>query len=263
MHDAEIPGYTDPIDGQYVFQVKKTSELPIIANSTSSQPKKSTKPHYITLWHSRMGHQGYRSLTILKNLRSGIQFHGTISAGLCEDRRKGDQTGQPSKSYRSQVNEFLSRVYSDLEGPFPRTRQGYRYYISFLEESESLIDIEPLKFKDNALAAFKNYKGLREKQSACQLKIIHTDRGGEYMGEFDNCLKKNGISNKVTALYSPEQNGKAERVNGTIIGPVRAILAQQRLSKSLWAEITKAVVYFQNRSPICQGTTTEFENLKG
>ncbi len=45
------------------------------------------------------------------------------------------------------------------------------------------------------------------------------------MGEFDDCLKENGISHEATAPYSLEQNGKAERVNRTIIGPVWAILA--------------------------------------
>ena len=159
------------------------------------------------------------------------------------------------------MNELLGRVYSDLERLFLCTRQGYRYYISFLEENKGLIDIEPLKFKDDALATFKNYEALREKQSGCQLKILHTDGGGEYMGEFDGCLKKNGISYKVTASYSPEQNEKAKRGNRTIIGPFQAILAQQRLPKSLRAEIANAVVYLRNRSPIRQGTTTAFENL--
>ncbi len=44
---------------------------------------------------------------------------------------------------------------------------------------------------------------------------------------------------------------------------VRAILLQQKLSKSLWAEIAKAVIYLRNRSLNCQRTTTAFENLKG
>ncbi len=129
-----------------------------------------------------MGHLWYRSVTILKNLRSGTEFHGTIPAELCGDCRKTDLTRQPSKSPISQVNKFSGRVYSDLEGPFPRTRQGYWYYISLLEESIGLIDIEPLKFKDDAPAAFKNYNTLREKQSGCQLQIFHTYGGGEYMG---------------------------------------------------------------------------------
>ncbi len=62
------------------------------------------------------------------------------------------------------------------------------------------------------------------------------------MGELDDCFKKNSISHEVTSPYSPEQNGKAERVNRTIMSPVRTIPAQQRLSKSLGAEIAKTVV---------------------
>ena len=82
----------------------------------------------------------------------------------------------------SQVDEFLNWVNSDLEQSFPLTRQDYWYYISFLEDSTDFIDIEPLKFRDDALVAFRNYKALREKQSGCQLKIFHTDGGGEYLG---------------------------------------------------------------------------------
>ncbi len=141
-----------------------------------------------------------------------MEFYGIIIVELCGDCRKRNQTRQPSKSPISQVNKFLGRVNSDLERHFPRTRQGYRYYISSLEKNIGLIEIEPLKFKDDALAAMKNYKALREKQSGCQLKILYTDGGGEYMREFDDCLKGNDMSHDVTALYSPEQNRKEKGV---------------------------------------------------
>ena len=130
-----------------------------------------------------------------------MKFHGTIPAELFGDCQKGNQTRQPSKSLICQVNEFLSRVNSDLEGPFPCTRQGYRYYISFLEENTGLIVIEPLKFKHDPLAAFKNYKALHEKQSGCQLKILHKDGEEEYVREFHDCLKENDISHVVTSPY--------------------------------------------------------------
>lgn len=61
----------------------------------------------------------------------------------------------------SQSTEFLSQVYSDLERS---SKQDYRYYISFLEESTGLIDVKPLNNKDDALVTFKNYKALYEKQ---------------------------------------------------------------------------------------------------
>ncbi len=165
LHDRAILGYADLIDGQYIFRLNQTLETPTIANSADIQPKREAKPGDIKFWHSRMGDLGYRSLKTLKNLSSRINFKETTPSELCGDCRKGDQTHQPSRSPMSQVTEFLGRVHSDLEGPFPRTRQGYRYYISFFEESTGLIDIEALKFKDDALATFKNYKALCEKQS--------------------------------------------------------------------------------------------------
>ena len=167
LHDGAILGYADPIAGQYVFRLKETLKFPVFVNSADIKPKEAARPGDIELWHSRVGHLGYRSLTALKNLSSGMDFKATILSELCGDCRKGNQTRQPSRSPMSRSTEFLGRVHSDLEGPFPRTRQGYRYYISFLEESTGLIDIEALKFKDDALAAFKNYKALREKQSCC------------------------------------------------------------------------------------------------
>lgn len=82
------------------------------------------------------------------------------------------------------------------------------------------------------------------------------------MGEFEDYLKENGIIHKITASYSPEQSRRAERVNRTIMGSARAILAQQKLLKSLWADIAKAVVYLRNRNLINQGRTTVYKNLK-
>lgn len=90
LHDGELLWYWDHIDGRYIFWIKKTSELPIIANITSPQPKKSIEPHDIKLWHSPMEHLGYKTHTIFKSLRSGIEFHGLISAKLCWDHQKGD-----------------------------------------------------------------------------------------------------------------------------------------------------------------------------
>ncbi len=105
-----------------------------------------------------------------------------------------------------------------MNEPFPCIRQGYQYYISFLEGSKSFIDIEPPKFKNDAVAAFKNYKALCKKESGSHLKIFHTDGGGEYMEAFDDFLKENGRSHEVNISYPLEQNGEAEGVNRTILG---------------------------------------------
>lgn len=43
---------------------------------------------------------------------------------------------------------------------------------------------------------------------------------------------------------------------------VWAILTQEKLPKSLWLKIAKALVYLQNQSPINQGNTITYNNLK-
>lgn len=88
-----------------------------------------------------------------------------------------------------------------------------------MEESIGFIDVEPLKFKDDAFSTFKNYKALYEKQSGCQLKVFYTDGEDEYKGEFEDYLKKNSTTYEITAFYLFEQNGVAKKVNRTIIGP--------------------------------------------
>ena len=248
-HDESVLGYMDPVEGQYVFRLQgdSVSSSPTITNSAQMDTQaKQMKPKQIELWHARMGHLAYTSLSTLKGLSTGMDFTDGTPAEICGPCKGRDQTRQPSRTPMSQSSEFLARVHSDLEGPFPSTRQGYKYYISFLDESTGLIDIEFLKFKDDALKAFKDYKTLREKQSGCQLKILHTDGGGEYKGDFETYLIENGIHHEITAPYSPEQNGKAERLNRTIMRLVQALLIQMKLPKSLWAKIAKAVVYLQN-----------------
>ena len=56
-----------------------------------------------------------------------MQIDGKIPTELCGDFQQRDQTRQLEKSPMSKVNEFLGQVHSDLEGSFPRTRQGFQY----------------------------------------------------------------------------------------------------------------------------------------
>ena len=62
--------------------------------------------------------------------------------------------------------------------------------------------------------------------------------------------------------YCPEQNGKAERLNYTLISSVRTILSTMKLLKSLWFEILNTVAYLKNRNLGSDGIT-HFEKLRG
>ena len=99
LHDGAILGYADPIDGQYVFRLKDNPEPPAIANT--AETKRVAKPADIELWHLRIGHLGYRSLKMLKDLSTKIDFKETAPKELCRDCRKGNQTRQPFRTTMS------------------------------------------------------------------------------------------------------------------------------------------------------------------
>jgi len=52
-----------------------------------------------------------------------------------------------------------------------------------------------------------------------------------------------------SAPYTPEQNGKAERENRTIMESARTMIGHKNLSKALWAEAVNTAAYVLNRTP--------------
>lgn len=91
LYNGDILDYTNPIVGQYVFQLKEILELPAIVNLKNAQQKKKAKPGDIELWHLYIGYLGYKNLTTLKNLSSGMNLKETTPSKLvCEDCQKED-----------------------------------------------------------------------------------------------------------------------------------------------------------------------------
>ena len=90
-----------------------------------------------------------------------------------------------------------------------------------------------------------------ENHSGHHIKILRTDRGGEYVSnEFLNFCKAHGIQKQFTARYTPQQNGIAERKNRTIMEMARNMLASKNLPNEYWGEAVSTAIYIMNRCPI-------------
>ncbi|RVE51364.1 hypothetical protein evm_003919 [Chilo suppressalis] len=84
------------------------------------------------------------------------------------------------------------------------------------------------------------------------LTIIHSDSDNrkEYRNkEFYNFLKANGIQKRLTAAYTPQQNGVSERINRSLLERARCLLSEANAPKKLWAEAIATANYLMNRSP--------------
>jgi len=107
-----------------------------------------------------------------------------------------------------------------------------------------------LEQKLEAFIYFKQFKALTEKQCEHSLKILRTDRGREFTNnEFLDYCKQHGIKRELTARYTPQQNGVAERKNRTIMEMALSMLQSKNLPKQFWDEAVNTAIYILNRPP--------------
>ena len=95
---------------------------------------------------------------------------------------------------------------------------------------------------------YKMFANFSQTHTGNKIKVLRTDRGGEYLSdEFESNLNDSGTQHQLTAAYTPEQNGVAERLNRTLMNLVRSMLANKQVSKRFWAEALANAVYVRNR----------------
>lgn len=58
-----------------------------------------------------------------------------------------------------------------------------------------------------------------------------------------------GIHHQTSVAYNPPQNGRAERINRTILDKARSMLADSGLENRFWAEAVATATYLINHSP--------------
>ncbi|RVW18326.1 Retrovirus-related Pol polyprotein from transposon TNT 1-94 [Vitis vinifera] len=189
----------------------------------------------------------------------------------CVDCIKGKQTNK-SKRGATRSSTILEIIHTDICS-LDMDSHGQKYFISFIDDFSRYMYLYILNNKNEALDAFKVFKAEVEKQYGKQIKIVRSDRGGEYYGRyledgqspgpFAKFLQEHGIVAQYTMPGSPDQNGVAERRNRTLLDMVRSMLSSSKLPKFLWTEALKTAVYILNRVPTKAIPKTPFELLKG
>eukprot|EP00171_Calliarthron_tuberculosum_P021440 IDg21440t1 len=105
-----------------------------------------------------------------------------------------------------------------------------------------------MRNKSETFKYFKIFQKHAEAHTGRNLKLLRTENGGEYLSnDFRAYLADHGIKHQLTVVYTPQQNGVAERMNRTIMNLVRSIMHFKGISKRFWAEALSTVVYVLNR----------------
>nr|KAJ0208644.1 hypothetical protein LSAT_V11C400177410 [Lactuca sativa] len=114
---------------------------------------------------------------------------------------------------------LLGIIHTDVCGPFKTmSRYGERYYITFTDDFSRFGYVYLMKHKHEAFEKFKLFQSEVENQLDKTIKILRSDRGGEYLSqEFQDHLRSRGIISQLTPLRTPYLNGVFERRNRTLL----------------------------------------------
>ena len=205
--------------------------------------------------HRKMGHINHEDLLrMVKNgTATGIDLNTDSKPEQCPDCLEGKAVRKPfpKLSMSGRAKKYGDKVVSDLWGPAPTASlKGKKYYILFQDQFTHEHRIYFLTKKSEAFETYKVYEAWVKLQRYAPIRILGTDRGGEFTGAaFKAHLEKAGTTRHFTVHDSPQSNGKAERANRTIVEGATAMLSASKLPDKLWAEAVAHQVWLRNRAP--------------
>ena len=206
-------------------------------------------------WHQRMGHMSHDALkshgpAAVKGMDLGSSTMNIPTT--CHGCELGKSTRKPFPgSATKKTSRILEIVHSDLAGPMQtKSIQGSSYIATFVDDHSRHAVVYFLRSKDQFAAALQKFLSWAETQTSDKLRALHSDRGGEYMAaNVKDILSQRGIEHHLTMPGSPQQNGKAERFNRTIMDKAMTMLHTAGLPNGFWEHSVSTAVHIYNRSP--------------
>ena len=251
-------------DGLYLLNVDNS--LNNIENDDSNmlsfKRKMDVNPTY--LWHLKLGHANIDRINRL--VRDGpLQFLKIEPYPICEPCLQGKMTKSPFTGKGIRATEVLGLIHTDVCGPFNHmARGGFSYFITFIDDYSRYGYLYLMKHKSESFEKFKEFHNEVEKQIGKSIKMIRSDRGGEYLlDDFKVYLKDHGIISQLTPPGTPQHNGVAERRNRTLLDMVHSMMSISELSMSFWGHALETIVYLLNRIPTKSVPNTPYELWTG
>jgi transposase InsO family protein len=278
FHNKESVGLAFQKEDLYLLSLRENvnsvSDMNENVSSTLNENRKWKRTHDESskLWHCRLGHisRGRIERLVKNDILPQLEFSDLEQ---CRECIKGKYAKKIKKNAKRSTG-ILQIIHTDICGPFPiKSVDGFDSFITFTDDYSRFGYIYQIKERTEALDKFKIFKAEVENQHSSKIKVVRSDRGGEYYGRhtpygqvpgpFARFLQENGIVAQYSTPSEPQQNGVAERRNRTLMDMVRSMMSYSTLPLSLWMEALKTAIHTLNRVPSKSVPKTSYELWTG
>ena len=255
-------------DDLYVLRVDIVTERPSYALAVvGDSPSNSAR-----LLHCRLGHLNDADTKKLIKQSIGLQsFKGFESSGDCNECAQGKMTRtsfnkELTKATRIEFNSKRNlKLFMDYWGPARQPTQGNKTgFVVFVTMPFHLtcVRLTTGKSGDELLQHLIDVIQYLEKQTGRVVTHLKSDGANEFIhGPIASYCRSRGIQQSHTAAYSPQQNGKAERMNRTLVSTARTMLLHANLPERYWGYAVETACFLRNRVPTAAlGGNTPFHS---
>jgi transposase InsO family protein len=176
----------------------------------------------VDLWHRRLGHATRRLVdkvldddTNLINLTDNIACTPCIEGKITRD-------SFPVSTKRAEAPAEL--IHFDVCGPVEvKSFSGFRYLCLFTDDFSGYIFGYFLKNRSEIIDVIKSLI-VSIKSHGHNIRRFRSDNSKEFTSQdLSKLLLENGIAQEYSSAYCPEQNGRAERQNRTVVEMARTM----------------------------------------
>ena len=241
VEETFLKGYWNETTKMYQCKAKKILQGSEIILKKSENIEISGNRATISLWHRRFGH--------VLSLPEVCEARGKLED--CTTCMEGKSKKKPMPANNKRSRDILEIIHSDVcQIPEPTSSEnGSHYFATFLDDHSRYSEVAVMKKKNETLEKFKEYMVKAERKHSKSLKCLHTDNGGEYVSkDFSDFLTEKGIERRLTISYTPQQNGRAERLNQSLLAIARCMMIESEVPHKFWTEAILHANYIKNRT---------------
>ncbi|CAL8113865.1 unnamed protein product [Prunus armeniaca] len=100
-----------------------------------------------------------------------------------------------------------------------------------------------INIKSEDIIGFKKFKAIVEKEAGVFIKVLRTDRGGEFTShKFTTFCEENGVHGQLTTAYTPQQNGLRSKLDDKSVPCVMLGISDESKAYKLYNLATKRII---------------------